>query len=252
MDPIELAVLGIAALLTSILSAIVGMAGGITLLSVMLLFLEPLAAIPLHGVVQLVSNSSRTLIQRKHVERRILARYAILLLPMGFAGLAFARSLSPETAKLLIGAFVLLATWAPGLLMLGTHPERVDRSRRIFLLGGVIGFVNMTVGATGPLIAPFFLNLGLSRQGLVGTKAGCQALGHLAKIAVFGVAGFAFQHHLGPLALLCAMVIVGTWIGSRLLNRVSERAFIRLYQSVLTVIALRLVIWDGLAVLGLR
>ena len=99
MDPIELAVLGVAALLTSILSAIVGMAGGITLLSVMLLFLEPLAAIPLHGVVQLVSNSSRALIQRKHVERGILARYAILLLPMGFAGVTFARSLTPETAK---------------------------------------------------------------------------------------------------------------------------------------------------------
>ena len=49
----------LAAFATSILSAVVGMAGGITLLAVMLLFLEPLAAIPLHGVIQLVSNSSR-------------------------------------------------------------------------------------------------------------------------------------------------------------------------------------------------
>jgi uncharacterized membrane protein YfcA len=36
--------------------------------------------------------------------------------------------------------------------------------------------------------------------------------------------------------------VVGTWIGSRLLDRVSELWFTRLYRAVLTVIALRLVV----------
>ncbi|MDH3212584.1 MAG: hypothetical protein OEM05_08875, partial [Myxococcales bacterium] len=71
MELFELSVLCAAALATSVLSAIVGMAGGITLLSVMLLFLEPLVAIPLHGVIQLVSNATRTAIQRRHVDRGI-------------------------------------------------------------------------------------------------------------------------------------------------------------------------------------
>ena len=149
------------------------MAGGIVLLSVMLLFLEPLVAIPLHGIIQLVSNGSRAVVQRRHVDREILWRYALLLLPAGFLGLAIAERLSPPVARALIGVFVLAATWAPGLLMLGTHPERVARGRRFVLLGGVVGVLNMTVGATGPLIAPFFLNLGLTRQSLVGTKAAC-------------------------------------------------------------------------------
>ena len=56
----EIAILGAAALATSVLSAIVGMAGGITLLTVMLVFLDPLVAIPVHGAVQMVSNSSRS------------------------------------------------------------------------------------------------------------------------------------------------------------------------------------------------
>ena len=45
MEALDLAILAVAAFATSILSAVVGMAGGITLLAVMLLFLEPLAAI---------------------------------------------------------------------------------------------------------------------------------------------------------------------------------------------------------------
>jgi len=230
-----------AAFATSVLSAIVGMAGGITLLTVMLLYLDPLVAIPVHGVVQLVSNGSRAFVQRRHVEPGIALRYGILLLPMGFAGLWLARRLPPDVTRGLIGAFVLLATWAPRLLLLGSHPDRIDRDRRFFLLGGVVGFLNVTLGATGPLIAPFFLNLGLSRQALVGTKATCQLLGHLAKIVVFGVVGFAYGAWAVLLALLSVAVIVGTWLGSRILDRVPERVFIRLYKTVLTLIAVRLI-----------
>jgi uncharacterized membrane protein YfcA len=204
LEPLSLGILTAVALATSILSAIVGMAGG------------------------------------------IVARYALPLLPMGFAGLAVLRAMSPEVARGLIGVFVLLATWAPAWLLLGTHPERIDRGRRFFVLGTLTGAINVTIGAVGPLIAPFFLNLGLPRQGIIGTKAACQTLGHVAKLAVFGVTGFAFLQFAGPLALLAAAVVLGTWIGSRILGRVSETSFTWLYKGVLTLVALRLVVVDGL------
>ena len=238
----EVAVLAGAAFLTAILSAIVGMAGGITLLSVMLLSLEPLIVIPLHGAVQLVSNGSRAWIQRSHVEWSIVRRFAVLLLPAGFVGYYTIAELMPPTAtKSVIGSFVLVATWRPGWLLLGRHPEETDANRRFFFLGGVAGLLNVAIGATGPLIAPFFLNLGLTRFALIGTKAICQCFGHLAKIAIFGVAGFAFAAYLPLLLILWAMVVAGTWTGSQLLIHVNERAFTWLYKAVLSVIALRLV-----------
>ena len=250
MEISVLAILLVVSFATAILSAIIGMAGGIVLLSVMLLFMDPLEAIPLHGVIQLVSNASRTWIQRPHVDRGIVWRYALPLLPMGFAGLLLAQSLSPPVARALIGVFVLAATWAPGLLLVGAHPERADRNRRFFALGTAVGLLNVTVGATGPLIAPFFLNLGLTRHQVIGTKAACQTLGHLAKLVVFGAAGFAFLAFAVPLVLLSAVGIAGTWVGSQILGRVSELWFTRLYKAVLTLIALRLVLVDGLALLG--
>lgn len=240
MEALDLAILAAAAFATSILSAIVGMAGGITLLAVMLLFLEPLVAIPLHGVIQLVSNSSRTVIQRRYLDLRILLRFSVLLVPMGWVGLQLANALPASATRIIIGVFVLIATWFPGWLMLGTHPEEIHPGRRFLFLGGLAGVLNMTIGAVGPLIAPFFLNLGLDRRALVGTKAACQTLGHLVKIALFGAAGFAYGPHLALLLSAGACVVAGTWIGSRILERVSERFFQRLYMAVLTVIALRL------------
>jgi uncharacterized membrane protein YfcA len=243
MELASSAILLVAAFLTAILSAIVGMAGGITLLSVMLLDLEPLVAIPLHGAVQLVSNGSRAWIQRQHVDWSIAGRFAVLLLPAGFIGYyTIAELLPPTVTKGVIGAFVLVATWRPGWLLFGSHPEATDANRRFLVLGGVSGLLNVAIGATGPLLAPFFLNLGLTRFALIGTKAFCQMLGHLAKIAIFGAVGFAFGVYLPLLLGLWAMVVVGTWTGSQLLNRVNEAAFTRLYQAVLTLIALRLIV----------
>lgn len=232
----------VAAFLTAILSATIGVAGGIVLLAVMLLFLEPLVAIPLHGVVQLVSNSSRAFMLRPHVRSDIVWRYAVLLVPFGVLGLSLAQSLSPPVLRAAIGVFVLLATWRPGWLLLGTHPEKIDPHRRFFALGGVIGFVNISIGATGPLLAPFFLNLGLTRFAVIGTQAACQMLGHLSKIAIYGVAGFAYAGWLGLLGLLSLAAVSGTWVGARLLERVNERVFRALYKTVLTAIALRLLI----------
>ncbi len=243
----ELLLLWMAAFATAVLSAIVGMAGGITLLAAMLLFLPPLVAIPVHGVIQLASNGSRAWIQRRHVDRSILLRFGLLLLPMGALGILVARELPEAVVRAAIGVFVLVATWAPGALLLGTHPEEIDRNRRFIGLGGVSGFLNVTIGATGPLIAPFFLNLGLHRQALVGTKAGCQLLGHAAKILLFGAAGFAFADHLPLLLGATAAVVAGTWIGSHILDRVSERFFTFLYRTVLTLIALRLLTMELLA-----
>ena len=240
LAPAELGILFAVAFATAVLSAIVGMAGGITLLAAMLLFLPPLWAIPLHGVIQLVSNGSRTWIQREHARFDWLWRYSLLLLPMGALGLLLAQRLPPDATRAAIGLFVLLATWAPAWL-------RIDRAaalppeRRFLWLGGVVGFLNPTIGATGPLLAPFFLNLGLTRQALVGTKAASQAAGHLAKIVLFGGFGFAFAPHLPLLVGASVAVVAGTWLGSRILDRVSERAFVLLYKTVLTGIAIRLV-----------
>jgi uncharacterized membrane protein YfcA len=251
LDALQLAILTGVAFITGMLSAIVGMAGGITLLSVMLLFQDPLVAIPLHGAVQLVANLSRTWIQREHVDRRIVVWSSLLLLPMGFLGIAVAKQLAPELARALIGVFVLAATWFPDALLLGAHPEQVGLRRRFLLLGGAVGFLNTTIGATGPLIAPFYLNLGLPRQALIGTKAACQTFAHLAKLIVFGAAGFAFSAWLLPLALLSASTAAGTRVGSAVLDRVSEATFVKLYKLVLTGIALQLVLSELPGLLGL-
>ena len=46
-------------IVTSIISGVLGMAGGLVLLAALLVRLDPVVAIPVHGIVQLASNGSR-------------------------------------------------------------------------------------------------------------------------------------------------------------------------------------------------
>jgi uncharacterized membrane protein YfcA len=95
-------------------------------------------------------------------------------------------------------------------------------------------------------LAPFFLGIGLTRFELIGTKAACQAAGHLAKMVLFGVAGFAFIEYADLMIGMAASVIVGTWLGTRLLQHLDDERFTQIYKLTLTAVALRLV-WSGVA-----
>jgi uncharacterized protein len=232
--------------LTAILSAVVGMAGGLTLLVVMLQWIDPLIAIPLHGVVQLVSNGTRVGVQRRHVDWRVAAWFALLLLPAGWIGLSLAEVAPRSLLRAAIGVVALSVIWLPKLKPAAARAEVATAGGpprlRFLFLGGAAGALNTSVGAAGPFIAPFFLDLGLDRRGVIGTKAACQTMGHLIKILIFGLAGFVFWPYLPALGLMACAAVLGTWTGSWLLDRVSEAWFKRLYVGVLSLLGLRLVL----------
>jgi uncharacterized protein len=247
LGPLEVTALAGLVFATSVLSAVIGMAGGLVLLSAMLLYMDPLQAIPVHAAIQLVANASRTIVQREHVAWNLVAWFAPGLLPFGALGIQVVYALPADLLQAAIGMFVLVATWRPGWLLFGWKPGAARVGPRFAALGALIGFLNVLVGAVGMLIAPFFLSLGLPRQTVIGTQASMASLGHVVKIVLFGLAGFALADHALLLALLAPLAIAGTWVGSLLLDRVPERAFVVLFRSVLTLLALRLVIVDGAA-----
>jgi uncharacterized membrane protein YfcA len=248
LDPITFSILCLASLITAVVSAVLGMAGGIMLLAVMLLFLPPAVAIPIHALVQLSSNASRTVIHARSVRRDLLFPYVLLLLPAGALTLPLVQHAPADALRLGIGVFVLIATWRKRWLLLGVDPDRIPVRPRFALVGAGAGAIGPLVGATGPFIAPFFLGIGLTRFELIGTKAACQATGHLAKLLLFGLAGFAFLEYAELMLGMAISVVVGTWLGTRLLRHLDDDRFTQLYKLTLTAVAFRLV-WSGMTAL---
>jgi uncharacterized membrane protein YfcA len=235
----ELLVIGIAAVATSVLSALAGLGGGIILLAVVAQFFVPAVAIPIHGGIQLVSNGSRAAILRKDIAWRSVGLSALLLFPASLLGVALATSVPAAATRLTIGIFVLIVAWRPGLLKRQQADGLPDRT--LVGVGAVSGFLNTTVGASGPVTSPFFKAVTASHTAFVATAGAAQVLAHLSKIVAFSLDDFSITDHILVIAIGAVGVTVGSWIGTRLLGRVSEEGLDLLFKVVLTALAVRLI-----------
>lgn len=238
LDLVTTLVLIASAFLGATISGFLGMGGGIFLLTVLFLCgLEPAVAIPVHALVQLTSNGSRAVLFRERVRWSALRVFALVALPFPLLGLALADRMDPEVTKVAIGALVLFATWRRkgGAVQWG-------EARSFAAVGVLAGTLGVVVGATGPLVAPFFLRDGWEKEDIIATKAACQIYVHLQKIVAFGLVGFSFSEELRYVAPLALAVVFGSWCGKKVLSHLSEERFRLIYRIVLSGLALRLLV----------
>ncbi len=229
-----------ASTLTSLMTASLGAGGGVMLLGLMAQILPPQLIIPLHGVVQLGSNAGRATLSFKHIDWKLIGLFLVGAVVGSVIGRFVLVGLPPAVMYLTIAAFILYLSWGPQL------PKLALGKSGTVAAGGVTTFLSLFVGASGPIVAAFIKQVHSDRFKTVATFAAAMSLQHIFKALVFQNAGF----NLIPwLPLLLAMICsgaVGTFIGLKLLRRMSDRNFGRIFKMVLSLMALRL-IWQAVA-----
>ena len=223
MDTLTTLVLAAAALGTSVLSGVFGMAGGLILMGVLLLLLPVPAAMTLHAVTQITANASRLVVWRAHVHWAVVPGY-LAGAGLVFAVMAAVRFSPPKPwIYLLLGLIPFVARLLP------SAPD-IRRRGAPALVGGLVSVLHLTAGVSGPVLDLFFLRPDLDRRLVVATKALTQVLSHGLKFAYFSLVVPPAARHAVPLGLyiVCAvMAVVGTRLARPLLERFSNEAFQR-------------------------
>jgi uncharacterized protein len=219
-----------AVVFTSLLSGVLGMAGGILLMALLVAVKPVAAAMIIHGVVQATSNGSRAFLLRRHIAARILPPY---LLGAGAAFAMFASvTVLPDAAWVLIviGAFPWLA-----LLVRRLAGLDVTRPGIAVVCGVVVTAAQLFAGASGPLLDFFYLHARLNRHEVVASKAVTQTIGHLLKLTYYGgVIGAAADGVDARFLLLATLAaVLGTRLGTRLLDRLADAQFRRISRWII-------------------
>lgn len=221
--------------LTSAFTAVIGVGGGIALISVMPGLLPAAAIIPVHGAVQLASNASRVFFGFRHIEWRVFWPFSGGAVLGAFAGAQVVVGFHFDNLPLYLGVFILLVTWVP-------VPKRAFRFPGHFaLLGALQTFLALFVGVAGPLTGAFLASAGLPKDRLVITHGTVMTVTHLCKVLVFGLVGFAFAPYLPLVAGMIGAAALGSWSGTRLRDRVSEGLFRKVFRVVITLLSLRMI-----------
>ncbi len=102
----------------------------------------------------------------------------------------------------------------------------------------MFGFLEGILGSVGPLMAPFFLAFGLVKGAYIGTDALATVAMQVSKLTVFGASDLLPASIIATGLTLVPFMILGTLVGKRMLDRLSERVFALVLESLVLVAAL--------------
>lgn len=228
--------------MTSFITAVFGAGGGVMMLGAMAQVLPPQVIIPLHGVVQLGSNSGRALMSWRYIDWPLIYRFLPGALIGILLGSVLLISLSPAVIYLTVACFILYLCWGPKL------PKLVLGTLGTVIAAAVTSFITLFVGASGPLVGAFIKQLHVCKFTTVATFACAMSCQHLLKIGVFYQVGFPLIDWLPLLVCMILSGAMGTFIGLRVLKYMSDKSFNRTFNYILTALAIRMIwqAWEAL------
>jgi uncharacterized protein len=233
MSLVALAAIGVAVFVASLVSGVFGIAGGMIMLGVLLIFFDVPTAMVLFSLLAATGNAWRVVSWWSHVNWRIMWGYAagglIATVLMGFV--AFVPS------KAMVYLILGLIPYVIELLPRYHHPN--IEWRGIPLLSGLATTaIQLVAGNGGLLLDVFFQKSSLDRRTTVATKAICGTVGNLARMAYFGtIAGIEENFPLWAFIPAALLAIAGTMVAPYILERMSDQEFRRWTRHIIFVVS---------------
>lgn len=247
-----LVVVGLVALVASLLTFFTGFGLGTLLLPAMLFFFDPQLAVGLTAIVHLLNGLFKLALVGRSAELGLAARFGLPAMVASFAGaqlllwlgkpaplhsyfwLGQEREITP--LKLVIAALMFLFA----LLELSRRWAAVSVPVKYAPVGGLItGFFGGLSGHQGALRSAFLLRAGLSKEAFVATGVLISVGIDLSRLAGYvpKLESITFDAH-GPLLIVaCLSAFAGALAGNRLLKKVTLARIQKVVAGLLFVIA---------------
>ena len=234
MDSLSTGLLVAISFAGAFITAAMGIGGGVIMIAFMATLMPPAAVIPVHGVVQVGANAARAKLQWSHIDWKT-SLYFVLGSVVGVSiGGSIVVALPTEILRAGLGLFILYTVWSPKLKFVANGYLSFS------LIGLIASILTMFFGATGPFIAGLLQQRGYMPRAFVGTHSICMGTQHILKIVVFGLLGFAFADWVGLIGMMLITGLLGTVLGSQVLNCLPKAIFAKVLRVILTLLALNL------------
>ena len=231
----RLIVLTAVAFVASTLAAVTGFGGAAVLLPVLVWVFGIRAAVPILTVAQLIGNGSRVWFNRKLVDYHVVVWFALGGVPLAIGG-GFLFAKAPFSALTrVLGVFLIL-------IVVARHwrgaQTRKPTLHQFALIGAGSSFLSALLGSVGPLMAPLFLAYGLVKGAYIGTEALATVVMHVSKLIAYGESDLLYFQNVVAGLLLGPIMICGSFVGKRLVDRLPEKVFVAIIDATLTVAGL--------------
>src|SRR5579885_822720 len=214
-----------------------GFGAGLIAIPLLAFVLPVSTAVSVATVLTTLTSAGQVTREWRHVAWRQFA--VIFLYSMAGIGLGLylIQVLDEDVLRRCLGIFLILyavhALWA-------AHRARLLPKRWHGVLSAAVGVVGGLLSAlfgagAGPIYVVYFDILRLERAVFRATMSAVVVLGSAARIAGYGSYGFYGRSTLALLGVGLPVVMLGSWLGDRVVARLSARSFSRLVAAVVLV-----------------
>jgi hypothetical protein len=254
-DSMDYLILAAATLLVATLTLFSGFGLGTLLLPAFALFYAVPTAVALTSVVHLANNVLKLVLLGKWADRAVMLRFgipAILAALLGATLLEWLSDTKPLGAYSLAGRSfqIRLVNFVIALLIAGfvvlessSRFQALTFDRKYLGVGGLLsGLFGGLSGHQGAFRSAFLLKTGLSKDQFIATGAVLAVLVDCSRLAVYATqfSTFHVQDHIPVLLVATVAAFLGTFLGSRLVSKVTMSAIRRLVAGLLILIAVGL------------
>ena len=242
MSTLEIAVIIATAVSASLIKSISGMGYPLIVLPVLALFIDIDQAIYIVAFSNFALNAVLAWNTRGHLHKSATLPGFLLGAVIGGAlGALLLPLLSERALRLaLVGivAVFLVTRWrSPSFTLPKKTAENLARH-----IGVLAGVMQGATGISGPIVTPWFMSVGLSRQAFVGSITTVFAISGLAQMVVLAALGEFDRDVLVPGLLLVPVALLMLPLGVRLRDRVSGRVFDTMVVTLLAASAITILI----------
>jgi uncharacterized membrane protein YfcA len=238
VTPLLLALAGFAAWLVSTLG---GGGGGLLLVPVVSLLAGSRAVAPVVTLAGMLGAPARIVLFWKDVNWGIVRWYLPGAVVGALAGAWSFASTQAEWLQIVVALFLLSTVWQ---YRFGKRDRSFPMRRGYFLpLGLVVSFFSGLVGTTGPVLNPFYLNVGAVKEEMIATKSVNSFVMNLTKLGTYTALG-ALGGRMVFYGLAAGVgAVAASWVGKRWLRRLSSERFRQSVLAVMVVSGLAM-LWD--------
>jgi uncharacterized protein len=234
---VELVFLFVLSWLAATVSGAAGFGGALVLLPVLTSALGVKAAVPVLTIMQLLGNLSRVWFGRTQIAWKPVGYFLLGALPLAVVGSLLFTGLPADAITRGVGVLLLVIV---ALRHLGF--TKVITTNFGFLAGGAVtGLLSGVAGSAGPLGAAFFLGLDLGAVAYVASEAVTASAMHVTKIVVYQRYALIGPQELQYGLFLGSAMILGSWTGKQVIERLPKTAFRRIVEILLVLSALQLI-----------
>lgn len=209
-------------LILSLLAEIVGTLGGfgssVFFVPIANLFVDFKSVLGITAIFHMSSNISKLALFRKSINKFLLIYIGVPAIVMVIVGGVLSKYADERLLQIAFAIFMILMS----LFFLFYDKAAISANKRNALIGGgASGFLAGVLGSGGAIRGLTMVAFNVQKEQFVATSAAIDFGVDLSRTIVYFFNGYMHAEHLSYMMALVVIGFVGTWIGKKLLERVS-------------------------------